>query len=301
VRYALLVVAGGILFGTTGTTGALAPAGATPLSVGAVRLAFGGLLLAAIGVVAHVAAKRSGRAGFGPGRRITGRDVLAVVVCASVIMIFQPTFLQGTRANGVMVGTMIALGSSPMFAGLFEWLVLRQRPRVSWLVATAISVGGIVAMSRTGGLPVRISPGGVADSLVAGACYATLAVGAKWLLGRGWKPLDVAVASMTIGAAMALVTLTRTDISWVAQPRGMAVAAWLAVATIAAAYTLNMAGLAHTSAAAATTLNLAEPATATLLSLVVLGEAVTPDRILGIACIVSGVLLLGFAARRGGG
>ncbi|MFQ5437137.1 MAG: EamA family transporter, partial [Anaerolineae bacterium] len=41
----LLVIAAAILWGTTGTSQALAPAAATPLTIGALRLAIGGLAL----------------------------------------------------------------------------------------------------------------------------------------------------------------------------------------------------------------------------------------------------------------
>ncbi|MGB2979148.1 MAG: hypothetical protein WBB78_11605, partial [Propionicimonas sp.] len=47
---AALVVAAGVLYGTTGTSQAFAPAAAGSLSLGAVRLAVGGTLLAVIGL-----------------------------------------------------------------------------------------------------------------------------------------------------------------------------------------------------------------------------------------------------------
>ena len=342
MRYALLVVAGGILFGTTGTVSALAPDGATPTSIGSARLAFGGLMLGLIGLVAHLRARRevapiplptaltAGTPGQDPGTSVaadaarepaastssTGgtpagrgaptsptprgriaREWLVVVVCAGVIMLYQPTFLQGNQSNGVMVGTMVALGSSPVLAGLFEWVALRRRPTLAWLGATVLAVGGVFALSRTSESQAHVSLAGLGDSLIAGACYAVLAVGAKWLLQHDWRPLDVSAATMIVGAAMAFPTLARTDGAWLATPRGLAVAGWLALATIVAAYILNITGLAHTSAASATTLNLAEPTTATILSMIVLGEQMTAIHGLGIAAIVGGVLLLGLTTR----
>ena len=339
MRYALLVVAGGILFGTTGTVSALAPDGATPTSIGAARLAFGGALLGLIGLLSHLrsrhsvrvrrarnagtvptfhnadAATRSISASIRPTTRDDDtaadsarartakprgqvvREILVVLACSSAIMLYQPTFLEGTKSNGVMVGTMVALGSAPVLAGLFEWIVLRRRPTLAWLVATVLAVGGVFALSHTPAVQAPVSPAGLGDSLIAGACYAVLAVGSKWLLQHGWRPLGVAAATMAVGAAMAIVTLARTDVSWLAQPRGLAVTVWLALATIVVADLLNITGLTHTSAASATTLNLAEPTTATLLSLIVLGERMTPLHGLGIAAIVAGVLLLGLTAR----
>jgi len=291
VKYALLVVCAGLLFGTTGTARALAPAAASSLSVGSARLAFGGLLLGIVGLTAHRL-----RTGHWPHTRPPVAAVVAVVFGAGAVMAYQAVFFDGTRSNGVMVGTMVALGSAPMLAGLIEWVVLRHRPGIAWLVATIIGVAGVVALSWSsdGQQPVHLF--GLLESLVAGACFAILAVCVKWLLQHGWHPMDIAASVMAVGAVMAFPALAATDTRWLASPRGVAVVAWLAVVTMAIAYILNVAGMAGTSAAAATTLNLSEPATATVLGIVLLGEHLTVWRALGIAGIAAGVLILGLTA-----
>jgi len=292
VKYALLVVCAGLLFGTTGTARALAPAAASSLSVGSARLAFGGLLLGIVGLIAHRV-----RTGHWPSKRPSIGAVVAVVAGAAVVMGYQAVFFDGTRINGVMVGTMVALGSAPMLAGLIEWLVLRHRPGIWWLIATVIGVAGVVALSWSSDNQDVVHPFGVLESLVAGACFAVLAVSVKWLLQHAWHPLDVAASVMAVGAIMAFPTLALTDTHWMASPRGITVVAWLAVVTMVIAYTLNVAGMAGTSAAAATTLNLSEPATATILGIVVLGEHLTLWRALGIIAIAAGVLILGLTAK----
>ena len=302
VKYALLVIAGGIFFGTTGTARALAPDGADSTSVGLVRLVFGGLVLGILSLILHLR-KRGESEPAEPRRQQPWpkklQTAMVVVICASSIMIYQATFFVGTQSNGVMVGTMVALGSSPLFAGVFEWIVFRRRPGLIWLVATAICVGGLAALSGVlGGSTGPVSVTGLVDSLIAGACYAVLAVGTKWLLQRGWSPLDTAVATMMVGAAMGVIPMLRTDLSWLHEPRGMAVAAWLAVATIAVAYLLNITGLSGTRPSTVTTLNLSEPATASVLGVALLGEPMTLLRGLGIAAVMAGVLLLGFTTSK---
>jgi len=292
VKYALLVVCAGLLFGTTGTARALAPTAASSLSVGSARLAFGGLLLGLVGLIAHRV-----RTGHWPRTRPTLGAGVAVVVGAGVVMAYQAVFFNGTRSNGVMVGTMVALGSAPMLAGLIEWLVLKHRPGIFWLIATVIGVAGVVALSWSSGSQDIVHPFGVFESLVAGACFAVLAVCVKWLLLHGWHPLDIAASVMAVGALMAIPALALTDAHWVVTGRGIAVVAWLAVVTMVIAYALNVAGMAGTSAAAATTLNLSEPATATILGIVLLGEHLTLLRALGIAAIAAGVLILGLTAK----
>jgi len=291
VKYALLVVCAGLLFGTTGTARALAPAAASSLSVGSARLAFGGLLLGIVGLIAHRV-----RTGHWPHWRPSLGAAVAIVAGAGVVMAYQAVFFDGTRINGVMVGTMVALGSAPMLAGLIEWVVLKNRPGIWWLIATVIGVVGVVALSWSSDGQDVIHPFGILESLVAGACFAILAVSVKWFLQHSWHPLDVAASIMAVGAVMAFPALALTNTEWITSPRGIAVVAWLAVVTMVIAYTLNVAGMAGTSAAAATTLNLSEPATATILGIVLLGEHLTLWRAFGIVAIAAGVLILGLTA-----
>ncbi|MCB0912246.1 MAG: DMT family transporter, partial [Propionibacteriaceae bacterium] len=106
-RSALMMIAAAVLFGTTGTAQALGPAPASPLSVGAVRQVVGGSALLGIGVVWWLRhhggrwPRWSTKAGW-------------VLLGGFSVMAFQATFFYGTRLNGVAVGTVIALGSSPL-------------------------------------------------------------------------------------------------------------------------------------------------------------------------------------------
>jgi len=158
-------------------------------------------------------------------------------------------------------------------------------------------VAGVISLSWSPGSGDAVYPVGILESLVAGACFAVLAVCVKWLLKHGWHSLDIAASIMAVGAVMAFPTLAFTGPGWIATPRGVAVVAWLAVVTMMIAYALNVAGMAGTSAAAATTLNLSEPATATVLGIVLLHEDMTVWRAVGIIAIAAGVLILGLTAK----
>lgn len=293
MRSAILVLLGAVLFGTTGTAQTFAPAGVAPLSIGAARIGFGGLVLFAIGCWSWWRRRRDGgRLGW-PG----WPAALAVAAGASAVCLYQGVFFAGTRANGVMVGTVLALGSSPLFCGVFEWVVLRRRVTSRWVAATALAVAGLVALSWTTTGQERVDPVGVVLSLTAGASYGVLAVTTKWLLDHSWRPADAAAATMGLASAIGFVMLATTDTSWLAQPNGMAVTAWLALATIVAAYLLEVTGMTGLSAASATTLNLAEPATATVLGVAILREALTGLRALGLAAVAAGVVIAGWPSR----
>ncbi|MDR1851285.1 MAG: DMT family transporter [Propionibacteriaceae bacterium] len=303
MRFKLYVIAAGILFGTTGTAQAFAPATASSLSIGSARLGFGGLLLAAVGLAVFLAKHRTAenepaQPSLAPLERmkLAWPALVALLLGACSVMGYQATFFAGTRANGVAVGTVLAIGSSPMFAGLFEWIVLKVRPTLLWLVLTLVGIGGVYLLSATGITPERFDPLGVAASLGAGASYAAYTVCMRVLLERGWESLQAVSAMLGIGAILAFGVLASTDTSWLTQVRGIAVISWLAVVTVVVTYILNARGLSGTSAAMTATLTLAEPATASTLGIVILHESIGLPGIAGMALVVGSVLGLGLGA-----
>ncbi|MDR3070929.1 MAG: DMT family transporter [Propionibacteriaceae bacterium] len=292
MRYVLFVIGAGILYGTTGTSQAFAPESASSLSIGSARLGVGGLLLGIVGLAYWLRkpiAARTARGGW--------PTLAAIAIGAASVMGYQATFFAGTRANGVAVGTVLAIGSSPMFAGFFEWLILRVKPDLRWLLLTLLGVFGVYLLSATGNALAAPDIWGVVASLTAGASYAAYTVAMRVLLNRGWGSLEAVSSILALGAVMALANLATTDISWISEPGGVPVVAWLAIATVMGAYTLNAAGLAGISAAKTATLTLAEPATATALGVLVLREQLSVPGALGIAIVVVSVVLLGMPSR----
>ncbi len=227
----------GVLFGTTGTAQALGPDGMDPLSVGAVRQVSGGLVLALVGIIAW--ARREGTRRPRPSVKVGW-----VLLGGASIMTFQATFFAGTRANGVAVGTVVALGSSPLFAGLFEWLAGRP-PSRRWLVATLVAVAGLVLLSGALGSTSAPDPFGLVLSIVAGASYAAYAVAAATLLRQGTHALIATTAILGTSGVIAAAILPFVDTGWLAEPPGLAMAFWLGPVTVVAAYLLMGTAPAH--------------------------------------------------------
>lgn len=275
------MVAAAVLFGTTGTAQAFLPPGTSPLSVGAVRQAIGGSLLLITGVawwLRHAGRRLprwSGRVGW-------------VVLGGACVMLFQATFFFGTRGNGVAVGTVLALGSSPLFAGLFDWL-RGHRPSRRWVTATGLAVAGIVLLSGTVGQAAPLRPLPVLASLVAGAAYAGYAVAAATLVQQGVAAIPATAAVIGTSGLIGGALLPFADNSWLAGPNGPAVALWLGGVTVVVSYLLMGSALRSLRASTAITLGLAEPMTATLLGVVVLGEQLTVLQVAGILLVLGGV------------
>ena len=118
-RPLVAVLAAAVLFGTTGTAQQLGPDDTTPLGVGAVRVAIG-----AVGLL--VAARVSGRraASGTPWRRTWP----SIVVAGCGVAGYQVGFFVGTDRAGVALGTLVALGSGPVFAGVHAAVSSRRPP-----------------------------------------------------------------------------------------------------------------------------------------------------------------------------
>jgi DME family drug/metabolite transporter len=285
LRPVVQMLGAAVLFGTTGTAQAFAPAGAGPLSVGAVRQVIGGTLLLVIGSVWWL--RRHGAR----MPRLSGKLGWVLLGGASV-MLFQATFFFGTRGNGVAVGTVIALGSSPLFAGLLDWLRGR-RPSRRWVVATALAVIGIVLLSGVLGRAAPLQPLAVLASLVAGVAYAGYAVATAALVQQRLEPLPATAAVIGTSGVLGALLLPFTANGWLADPRGLLVAAWLGGVTVVVSYLLVGSALRSLSASTAITLGLAEPLTAAVLGVVVLGETLLPSQLAGILLVLGGVAVAG--------
>ena len=117
------------------------------------------------------------------------------------------------------------------------------------------------------------------------------------LLDDGWDAFTVVGGMGASAAIVSALALPFVDVSWVAQPRGLGLVLWLGLATISVAYVLFTWGLQGVSAATAATLTLAEPLTAALLGLTVLGEHLSPLAVAGLVVLAAGLALLAWGSR----
>ena len=272
-----MVLAAGVLWGTTGTAQAFAPAGASPLAVGAVRLAIGGTALLLLALV-----RRQLRPQGWPWR--------PTLMLVSTIALYQVCFFAAVARTGVAVGTVVAIGSAPMLAGLLGLLLLGERPTRRWLLATALAVAGCTLLIATGD-ELQIDAIGVLLALGAGASYALYTIASRELLAC--QPPDAVTAVAFFGGALLLAPLLFfVDLAWLLEPRGLLVALHLGLVTTALSYILYIRALLTVPTATAVTLALMEPLTAAALGVLVLGARLTAPAIVGIALLLAGLLIL---------
>jgi DME family drug/metabolite transporter len=247
-----------ILWGTTGTTQQLAPAASTPLTIGSLRI------LIAAGVLLAVAAV-AGRL-----RSLQGMRRPATLLAAAGVAAYQPFFFLAVDKTGVVVGTVAAIGSAPIFGGLLAWGYDRLRPSRRWMGATVVAIAG-VALLLAAGREVGIALDGIFFGLIAGAAYATYVIAARQF-SRAGNVVGATAVIFALAAVMLLPLLGTASLSWVATVPGAVAVLHLGVLATAAAYLLFAHGLKTTRSTTATTLSLGEPATAALLGVIVVGE-----------------------------
>jgi DME family drug/metabolite transporter len=282
----LLVVAAGILFGTAGTAQALGPVGASPIAVGVLRIQVGAVaLLVAMPLLGH-----------DPRRLLHLWRTPAMLVTALSAALYQPLFFAAVSQVGVALGTLVAVGSEPILAGIVGWAVLRHRPTASWIAVTAIAVAGLVLLSVDG--MGGGTSAGLALALGAGLCSACYTVGAKVQLNRGVSALEVPAGSFILGGILLLPLLAGQSLDWVAQPSGIALVLYLGVATMAIANALLTRGIHGLTPGPVATLMLTDPLVATILGVVVLGEVLAPVAAAGVVLVLAGLLLQGVVLAR---
>lgn len=282
----LLILLAGILWGTTGTTQAFAPESAHPVSIGAARLAVGGLFL--MGIV------------LATGKLNMTNWPLKRVALASLSMAFyQPLFFTAVTRTGVAIGTVVAIGSAPILSGLIEWLFLRKRPNSIWWCSTFLSISGCVLLFMNNE-SVHVDPVGLIMALGAGLSFAIYTLVSRELVVNR-SPLSVVAVVFTLSAICLSPFLFLYDMSWIVSLRGAGVSLHLGIMATGIAYLLFAGGLIHVSSSTAVTLALAEPLTAALLGVFIVGEYLSVVSWMGVMLLMLGIGLLVWSSRAAGG
>jgi DME family drug/metabolite transporter len=278
------VVAAATLWGTTGTAQALGPDGASSIAVGATRNVVGALVLVAI-----AAARGRLRAG---ARDLERRPLL---LAAAATASYQLCFFGGVRLAGVAIGTVVGVGSGPVWGGLVGWLGRGERPGRRWAIATTLALSGAALLATTTSEGERVDLLGIALALGAGLSYALFALWSKELtdhhdpdLVMTWVFALSAVALLPLGLLAGVGPLVSGD--------GVLMALWLGFVSLAASYLLFGRGIAGVTVATATTLSLSEPLTAATLGIVVLDERLTGAAVAGMVLVFGGLLALAVTA-----
>jgi DME family drug/metabolite transporter len=224
------------------------------------------------------------------------RAAAPLLIGGAGVAAYQLCFFAAVADTGVAVGTVVALGSAPVFAGVLSRITLGARLEARWAACTALAGAG-VALLVTAGSRASVSPPGIALALGAGLGYATYAVAAKRQLDHGFAPERVMARTFGAGALMLLPVLVATRFEAVDSTGGVLTALYLGAVPTALAYVLFARGLRRLETAEVATITLAEPVTAAALGTIVLGQQLSPVAIAGAALVMAGLVALARRSR----
>lgn len=275
LRGVLMVLSAALLWGTTGTAQSLAPAELSPYWVGALRL-----LVAALFFVPWLVRPRPA---------LPWRGIVAAALCMSV---YNLAFFAGVKASGVAVGTAVALGSGPLWAGLLQALISRRAPPLGWWAGACLAVAGVVMMVAGPGAAQAPSPLGLGLCLLAGLSYAVYALVNKHMVAQ-------APAGVLTAAVFALAAVLALPMAWLlggplvtGSAASLAVVVWLGVMSTAVAYLLFTHALQYISSATGVALALGEPVTAFVLAVLVVGERPGWLAFAGLVLVLAGLAVV---------
>lgn len=276
--YAFVLLAA-VLWGTVGTTQTFLTDGINPLTVAMMRSAVGGGTLLFIAILM---------------RKIKFRHWAwkYTFFAALSMALFQPLFFSSVRLTGVAIGTVVTIGSSPVFAGLIDWLYFKNKPTRTWGVATLLAIVGCVLLFMNKG-EATVNPVGIAMALCAGTAFAIYTHVSKALMEKE-EALPAVAMTFSISALLLCPISLVYGIEWVGQSANWLPLAFMGVFGTSIAYLLFLTGLQKISSSSAVTLSLGEPLTAAILGVFLVGEYLSVTAWIGIAMLLGGILVITF-------
>ncbi|WP_394792474.1 DMT family transporter [Rhodoferax sp.] len=276
----LMVLGAAMLWGTTGTAQSLVPHQISAYWIGALRLAVSAAFFAVFV--------------FGTEPRSRWQQDLRrlawpeVVLAGACIAGYNLAFFAGVKANGVAIGTAIALGSGPIWAGVLQWLLTRHIPRPAWWLGTLLAVAGGTLMVLGGSADHAITLHGTLLCLAAGLGYAAYTVLNQRLV-RVASPATVTLGVFSSAALVALPAARLLSGPLFASASDWLLVGYLGVVATGVSFLLFSHALRWLASATAVTLALAEPLVAFSLAVLVLHEQTTPNAWIGLGLVLAGL------------
>ncbi|WP_411816795.1 DMT family transporter [Hyphococcus sp. DH-69] len=275
----IAVIAAAILWGTTGTIQTLLPEGKEPIIVGAMRIIIGALTLI---MLAMLSAKT--RNSF---RLLPLRPIL---LAGLGIAVYNIAFFIGVLNSGVGIGTAITVGSAPIWVTLYEIVIKRQFPHLTRIIGQTISISGALLLVLAGGAGSG-SVVGFGFAALAGAAYAAYSVITSQIGPRA-PSVTTAAATFSIASLFVLPVFLFLPVAWMTGGTVWLPLLFLGVVSTGVSYVLYTWGLNHVTASTAVTLALAEPLTAWVLAIFVVGENVSAVQLFGAIMLMVGLAIV---------
>lgn len=269
-----------LLWGTTGTAASFTP-NVSPLATGAFAMGLGGFLL----VMSSLKFLKKDKL------KLLTRYKLLLVGGLSVA-VYPLAFYSSMRLSGVAIGTVVSLASAPFFTVLLECLISKKSVSIKWFISFAIGAVGMVLLSmgkiKDIQLPTQTEHHylGMLLGLLAGLSYALYSWVAKSLIDQNIHSKSAMASMFGLAACILLPSLILTGDNLFATTSNSVIALYMAIIPMFLGYVVFGYGLNYVEASQATLLTLLEPALATVMAVLIVGEKFSAIGWFGIALIL---------------
>lgn len=277
-----MILFAAMLWGTAGTAKAFASE-VDSISMGVARLVIGGVMLMAIAVLT---------------KKMTfkGWPLKPLIVGGIAMALFQPFFFSAVELTGIAVGTVVSIGSAPVFSGMIEWVIFKIRPARVWWLSTFLAIAGcIILMFNTNAVTVDAT--GVLAGLGAGISFASFTMSNSRLI-QSHEPIASVAMIFCLSALILSPFVFINDMTWLGETNGFLVALHIGLLATTLAYFLFSSGLRYVKSSTAVTLSLGEPLTASLLGVFLVGETLDSLSWVGLIMLLAGIVILVLQSRR---
>lgn len=268
----IAVLLAAFLWGTTGTIATFAP-NLSPLAIGAAAMGGGGLLQA---ILARKNIKNN----------ITQINSNLIILSIGVISVFiyPLAFYSSMHLAGITVGTVVSIGTAPLFTALLERIFDHKKLSIKWFICFVLGISGVILLS-IGESHSSISSKqitndrqilGIFLGALAGLTYALYSWIAKKLIDRGIDSKASMGLIFGIGSLFLLPTLFFTGANLFEENINIYVVGYMMLIPMFLGYVLFGYGLKTVPASKAITLTLFEPLVAAILAIVLVGEKLAP-------------------------
>jgi DME family drug/metabolite transporter len=270
------VILAATLWGTTGTIQALIPEYKEPLVVGAIRLYLAALYLFLISI-------------FFDKNLFSAIFKFPVLIAFSglFMMLYNMTFFAAVLISGVGVGTAITIGSAPIWAILFEFIILKSTHGFNKLIGAILAVTGICVLMLFDD-NTDWSNLGAFLALLSGLSYALYSLSTSRIVKK-LSHHNTAAWTFLIAAFFSTPVFIYFPSSWVFAHDAIYHLIFLGMFATGIAYSFFTFGLKYLTSSTAVMLSLVEPIIAVILAIIILGEFFSMSQYLAIMVIIIGL------------
>jgi DME family drug/metabolite transporter len=217
--------------------------------------------------------------------------MLAVGVIA--VFIYPLAFYSSMHYAGITIGTVVSIGTAPLFTALLERVFDRKALSMTWLMSFVLGVTGVAllslgeshAVATTEHLSQNRQMLGIALGAVAGLTYALYSWAAKRMIDQGMDAKASMGLIFGLGSLLLLPTLWITGSNLFEENINLYVVGYMMLIPMFLGYVLFGYGLKTVPASKAITLTLFEPLVAAVFAILLVGEQLAPIGWIGMVLI----------------